>query len=186
MMLIPEGRLVYSTCTFSPEENEGRDRIVPPRAPGFYADRIAADVSAFLPGRGAVLWRCSTARAAGRGDSCALFAPEGERIPAFDAFWRETFAIEPPSAMLLPDGRVMIPPSLLPRERKGLHIVRAGTPGGGDQGRAVRARPRARDGVSRKRVSEVRLARARRTWPLPRGRNSGPARRSSPAGVRRR
>ena len=28
--------------------------------------------------------------------------------------------------MLLPDGRVLIPPQLLPRELRGLHIVRAG------------------------------------------------------------
>ena len=28
--------------------------------------------------------------------------------------------------MLLPDGRVLLPPALLPRELKGLHIIRAG------------------------------------------------------------
>lgn len=66
-------------------------------------------------------------RAGGGGnDSAALAEPEGERIPAFESFWRETFAANPPRAMLLPDGRVMIPPALMPRELRGLHIVRAG------------------------------------------------------------
>ena len=64
---------------------------------------------------------------AGAGESsAALSAPAGERIPAFEAFWQETFAAELPKAMLLPDGRVLLPPALLPREFKGLHIVRAG------------------------------------------------------------
>lgn len=71
----------------------------------------------------AVLVRAGAAASAA---SAALTAPAGERVPAFEAFWRETFAIDLPAAMLLPDGRVLIPPALLPRELKGLHVVRAG------------------------------------------------------------
>ena len=66
----------------------------------------------------------------GADNADALSAPKGERIPLFEAFWRETFLGEPPRAMLLPDGRVMLPPALLPRELKGLHILRAGVPAG--------------------------------------------------------
>ena len=56
----------------------------------------------------------------------ALTAPKPEAIPAFEAFWRETIVAEPPRAMLLPDGRVLLPPELLPRELGKLHILRAG------------------------------------------------------------
>ena len=50
----------------------------------------------------------------------------GEQIPAFDSFWRETFGIDLPEVMLLPDGRVLILPQLRPKELKNLHIVRMG------------------------------------------------------------
>ena len=36
------------------------------------------------------------------------------------------FLSEPPQAMQLPDGRVLLPPELLPRELGKLHILRAG------------------------------------------------------------
>ena len=50
----------------------------------------------------------------------------GERIPAFESFWRETFTVDLPEAMLLPDGRVLILPQQRPKELKNLHIVRMG------------------------------------------------------------
>ena len=56
----------------------------------------------------------------------ALSAPKTERVPAFEAFWRETFLSEPPQVLFLPDGRVLLPPALLPRELAKLHILRAG------------------------------------------------------------
>ena len=124
LLLKPGGRLVYSTCTFSREENEGAiERFL-----SAHADYLLAESRRMYPhssvGEGqfmAVLVR------AGAGESsAALSAPAGERIPAFEAFWREAFTIDPPKAMLLPDGRVLIPPALLPRELRGLHIVRAG------------------------------------------------------------
>ena len=66
-------------------------------------------------------------RAGGRAPSCAaLSAPKTERVPAFEAFWRETFLSEPPQVLTLPDGRVLLPPALLPRELAKLHILRAG------------------------------------------------------------
>ena len=124
LLLKPGGRLVYSTCTFSREENE--DAIE--RFLSAHADFSLVESRRMYPhssvGEGqfmAVLVRAGTGES-----SAALSVPAGERIPAFEAFWREAFTIDPPKTMLLPDGRVLIPPQLLPRELRGLHIVRAG------------------------------------------------------------
>jgi len=125
-LLKPGGRLVYSTCTFSREENEGAiERFL-----SAHADFSLIESRRMYPhasvGEGqfmAVLVRVEEAASAAL---VALIAPAGERVPAFEAFWRETFATDLPAAMLLPDGRVLIPPQLLPRELRGLHIVRAG------------------------------------------------------------
>lgn len=135
LLLKSGGRLVYATCTFSREENEGAiERFL-----SAHTDFSLIDSRRMYPhssvGEGqfmAVLVRAgageaNTSRTASAAESsAALTAPAGERIPAFEAFWRETFAIEQPAAMLLPDGRVLLPPQLLPRELRGLHIVRAG------------------------------------------------------------
>ena len=133
LLLNPGGRLVYSTCTFSREENEGAiERFL-----SAHADFSWIESRRMYPhssvGEGqfmAVLVRAGagefSALAARVVESAALAAPAGEHVPAFEAFWRETFTIEPPAAKLLPDGRVLIPPALLPRDLKSLHIVRAG------------------------------------------------------------
>ena len=136
LLLKPGGRLVYSTCTFSREENEGAiERFL-----STHADFSSTESRRMYPhtsvGEGqfmAVLVRAEAASATSSaltastaGFSVALTAPAGEHIPAFEVFWRETLTIEQPAAMLLPDGRVLLPPSLLPRELKSLHIVRAG------------------------------------------------------------
>ena len=124
-LLKPGGRLVYATCTFSQEENEGvidsflsahsdftlleSRRMYPHTSVG------EGQFMAVLERAGELLPGCA-----------ALTAPKPEAIPAFEAFWRETFLSEPPQAMLLPDGRVLLPPELLPRELGKLHILRAG------------------------------------------------------------
>jgi len=124
--LKPGGRLVYSTCTFSREENEGAiERFLSAHADFSLIESLRMYPHASV-GEGqfmAVLVRSGEAAFAA---SVALTAPAGERIPAFEAFWRETFTTDLPATMLLPDGRVLIPPQLLPRELRGLHIVRAG------------------------------------------------------------
>ena len=124
-MLKPGGRLVYATCTFSPEENEGAMDVFLSAHPDFTlleSRRMYPHTSvgegqfmAVLERAGELLPGCA-----------ALTAPKPEAIPAFEAFWRETFLSEPPQAMLLPDGRVLLPPELLPRELGKLHILRAG------------------------------------------------------------
>ena len=124
LLLKPGGRLVYSTCTFSREENEGAiERFL-----SAHTDVSLTESRRMYPhssvGEGQFM--AVLARAGAGESSAALSAPAGERIPAFEAFWQEAFAAELPKAMLLPDGRVLLPPALLPHELKGLHIVRAG------------------------------------------------------------
>ncbi|NLI53485.1 MAG: hypothetical protein GX417_04090 [Clostridiales bacterium] len=125
LLLKGGGRLVYSTCTFSREENEGSIESFLLAHPDFTLAESRRLYPQSFPGEGqfmAVLNRADGAA----DDSAALAAPEGARISAFEGFWRETFVQEPPRAMLLPDGRALIPPELLPRDLKGLHILRAG------------------------------------------------------------
>jgi len=126
LLLKPGGRLVYSTCTFSHEENEGAiERFL-----SAHADFSLIESRRMYPhssvGEGQFMAALVRAGETTSAALVALTAPAGERIPAFEAFWRETFAIDLPVTMLLPDGRVLIPPTLLPRELRGLHVVRAG------------------------------------------------------------
>ncbi|MCE5188010.1 MAG: RsmB/NOP family class I SAM-dependent RNA methyltransferase [Eubacteriales bacterium] len=124
-LLKPGGRLVYSTCTFSREENEDvLESFLSARS-----DFSLVESKRLYPhtsvGEGqfmAVLNRAGELRS----DCIALAAPVKQRVPAFEAFWRETFADEPPQTMLLSDGRVLLPPERMPRELGKLHILRAG------------------------------------------------------------
>lgn len=125
LLLKPGGRLVYATCTFSREENEGVIEAFLAAHPDYALLESRRMYPHTSVGEGqfmAVLDRAGDRR----DGSAALFAPKTERIPAFEAFWRETFVSEPPRAMPLPDGRVLLPPALLPRELGKLHILRAG------------------------------------------------------------
>ena len=126
LLLKPGGRLVYSTCTFSREENEGAIERFLSAHPDFsllVSRRMYPHSSV---GEGQFMASLARAETGAPAASSALSEPACERIPVFEAFWRETFTIEQPAAMQLPDGRVMIPPALLPRDLKSLHIVRAG------------------------------------------------------------
>jgi len=119
------GRLIYSTCTFSREENEGTIESFLSAHPDFSLLESRRMYPHSSVGEGQFM--AALVRAEGAVKSAASFGkPTHERNPAFEAFWRETFLIEPPNAMLLPDGRVMIPPELLPKDRAGMHILRAG------------------------------------------------------------
>ena len=125
LLLKPSGRLVYSTCTFSREENEGAIEAFLQAHPDFSLVESRRMYPHSSVGEGqfmALLTRAGD----GADNAAALAEPKGENVPLFEAFWRETFLSESPRAMLLPDGRVMLPPVLLPNERKGLHILRAG------------------------------------------------------------
>ncbi|MDD4311675.1 MAG: RsmB/NOP family class I SAM-dependent RNA methyltransferase [Eubacteriales bacterium] len=119
------GRLVYSTCTFSREENEGAIESFC----AAHLDYTLLESRRMYPhssvGEGQFM--ASLVRAEDACKNAAPFTkPAPERIPAFEAFWRETFVTDPPIAMLLADGRVLILPRWIPKELKSLHIVRAG------------------------------------------------------------
>ena len=119
------GRLVYSTCTFSREENENAMESFCAAHPDFSLLESRRMYPHSSAGEGQFM--AVLVRAEGAGQNAAPFTSTvGERIPAFETFWRETFVIDPPKAMLLPDGRVLIPPQRIPKELKNLHIVRAG------------------------------------------------------------
>ena len=125
LLLKPSGRLVYSTCTFSREENEDAIETFLQAHPDFSRAESRRMYPHSSIGEGqymALLTRAGN----GADNATVLAEPKGEEVPLFEAFWRETFLSEPPRAMLLPDGRVMLPPALLPKELKGLHILRAG------------------------------------------------------------
>lgn len=124
-LLKPGGRLVYATCTFSPEENEGAIESFLSAHPDFILLESRRMYPHSSVGEGQFM--AVLDRAGELAPGCAaLSAPKTERVPAFEAFWRETFLSEPPQVLFLPDGRVLLPPALLPCELAKLHILRAG------------------------------------------------------------
>ncbi len=149
------GRLVYSTCTFAPEENEavvarflrarGDYRLVePPRLPGFSPGRpdwIAADLARGLPLERCVrLWPHLTV---GEGHFIAVLEREGAaerpRFAAYnaalpskinrpvEAFWNDVLSTKelPDSGWYMARQQFFWSP-ISPMEWKGLRVVRAG------------------------------------------------------------
>ncbi len=117
----PGGRLLYATCSFSPQENEETAQDFLDRHPGF----SLVSMRRFYPHT-----------SAGEGQFYALFVRSGERVPsvftvgksdkvpAFDAF---ESAVRLPAGQLrlLKDGRVLLLPPM-PFAFEGVRIVRAG------------------------------------------------------------
>ncbi|MCS7259297.1 MAG: RsmB/NOP family class I SAM-dependent RNA methyltransferase [Anaerolineae bacterium] len=149
------GRLVYSTCTFSPEENEAvvayflRARgdyhlVEPPRFPGFSPGRpdwIASDLARGLPLERCVrLWPHLTV---GEGHFIAVLEREGSAPRAYlashtaalpskishlvETFWNDVVATRemPDSGWYVSGSEVFWSP-VSPAEWKGLRIVRTG------------------------------------------------------------
>ncbi|MGC8878386.1 MAG: RsmB/NOP family class I SAM-dependent RNA methyltransferase [Anaerolineae bacterium] len=149
------GRLVYSTCTFAPEENEavvarflharGDYRLVePPRLPGFSpgrSDWIASDLARGLPLERCVrLWPHLTI---GEGHFIAVLEREGaathQHFAACNAplpgkisrlvetFWNDTLLTkEMPNSGWYLAGRKLFWSPISPTEWGGLRVVRAG------------------------------------------------------------
>jgi len=125
MLLKSGGMLVYSTCTFSPEENEDTVSAFLQRHPDFACQDMRRMYPHTSVGEGqfmAVLLK----HGAGLEHAALLSTPKTEHVSAFDAFFRETFTGDPPAVAVLPDGRVLIPPEKMPAETRGLHMLRAG------------------------------------------------------------
>ena len=146
VMLRPGGRLVYSTCTFAPEENEASVSAFLRAHPDFSVEEIPAPW--FSPGRPDWIedpmpglektFRLLPHRLLGEGHYCAVLrragdAP-GEEMPLepaakppkeLDTFCKETGAEAPDGKILLFGQNVYLAPEELP-SLKGLHVLRAG------------------------------------------------------------
>ena len=145
-MLKKGGRLVYSTCTFSPEENEGSVRTFLHTHPDFSVENIAAPW--FSPGRPDWVenpapgledtFRLWPHRLLGEGHYCAVLHKAGDapgaELPLEPAakqpkelldFCRETKAALPEGKIVLFGQNVYLAPEELP-SLKGLRVLRAG------------------------------------------------------------
>lgn len=125
-LLKPGGRLVYATCTFSREENEDTISAFLDRHRGFSCGQMRRMYPHTSPGEGQFMAVLQLNRDDTSTYAARLCTPKTTRIPVWDAFFRETFSGEPPEAIALPDGRVLIPPERMPQKDEGLHILRAG------------------------------------------------------------
>ena len=146
VMLRPGGRLVYSTCTFAPEENEARVSAFLRAHPDFSVEETFAPW--FSPGRPDWIsdpmpdlektFRLMPHRLLGEGHYCAVLrkagdAP-GEELPLepaakrpkeLDTFCKQTGAALPEGKIILFGQNVYLAPEDLP-SLKGLHVLRAG------------------------------------------------------------
>ena len=133
-LVCPGGRLVYSTCTFAPEENEQAIAAFLQRNPDFYPETVEAPW--FAPGENGS-FRLWPHQLLGEGHFAAVLRRQGqEEVPdAPDAseklpkLWSE-FANE--MGITLPDGKVVLfgqslywaPPEM--PELRGLKVLRPG------------------------------------------------------------
>ncbi len=145
-MLRPGGRLVYSTCTFSPLENEGVVSAFLHAHPDFYA--AETDAPFFSPGRPDWIrdpapglehtFRLWPHRLRGEGHYAAVLQKRGEaersvlpaepgvrRMPELAEFCRQTGAALPEGTLLLFGSVAYLAPPGTP-ELKGLRVLRAG------------------------------------------------------------
>ena len=122
------GRLVYSTCTFSEEENESVIRSFLANNPDFSLIRSERLYPFSCQGEGqfaALLSRSgsiekeSVGRIPARPDKCPDPLAELLSIPS-DSF----------SCSVLPDGRVFLLPEFLPEKMSQMHVLRAGISAG--------------------------------------------------------
>ena len=146
IMLRPGGRLVYSTCTFAPEENEGSVSTFLHTHPEFSVESIEAPW--FSPGRPDWIeapapdleytFRLWPHRLLGEGHYCAVLHKAGDEPGAdlplepaakqpkeLESFCRETNAALPDGKIVLFGQNVYLAPEALP-SLKGLRVLRAG------------------------------------------------------------
>lgn len=132
LALRPGGRLMYSTCTFSPEEDEDTVYAFLERHPGYVCRDMRRLYPHTSPGEGqfmALLQKCSDAELKSPVFGCGMLRPD--HCPVYDAF-AEQFLVSAPKLPLrqLPDGRILLLPESLPADLAGLRIVRAGLSAG--------------------------------------------------------
>lgn len=149
-MVRPGGWLLYATCTFAPEENEGVvdaflrahpefDLVDPPRHPAFdrgHPEWIAEGDPRLV--RAVRLW---PHRGPGHGHFYALFRRAGDQRPprprpesdlpgrarrALEAFWGETLGIPLPEDGLMLQGDQIYRTPMAPALWRGLRVLRPG------------------------------------------------------------
>lgn len=134
LLTAPGGRIVYSTCTFSPEEDEENARWFVNKFPRFRLVRELKLYPHSSDGEGhyAALFvdEAGMCSEAGMCAHAATFAP-ASLTPANDArfteFMLDTFAVPPDMpAYVLKDGRVAFMPFALPQALTKAYILRAG------------------------------------------------------------
>lgn len=125
--LRPGGRMVYSTCTFSSEENEETIEAFLKR----HGDFVLIEEKHLYPhecaGEGQYY---ALMQRTGDGRDKSVFAPERSRPDKGTGKAREALRALFPNMdtdrmRLLPDGRLILPPALMPQGK--LHILMAGT-----------------------------------------------------------
>ncbi len=133
-MLRPGGRLVYSTCTFSPEEDEETVDWFLAEHPDFSLLDMQKRYPHKGPGEGqfyALLSRAGSACAEGANGPRERPRAERAAREAFAAFWSANMnGPLPENALFLPDGRVLLPPCALPDALARMRVLRAGVQAG--------------------------------------------------------
>lgn len=117
----PGGRLLYATCSFSPQENEQTVERFSDEHPDFSCERMQR----YYPHTGAGEGQfAAVLRRAGERVPSVFPLGKSDRIPAWDAFKQELLPLNG-QVRLLKDGRVLLLPPL-PFELSGVKILRAG------------------------------------------------------------
>ena len=127
LALRPGGRLVYSTCTFSPEENEQTVEAFLQAHPDFSLAGMHHLYPHTSTGEGQF---AALLRRAGDG-AARTEAPRERPVREWEAFCRDAMTHTPEQpARLLPDGRVFLLPERLPPALDKLRVLQAGVPAG--------------------------------------------------------
>ena len=118
----PGGQLVYSTCSFSPAENEENVAWFLSEYPDFELMEERRLYPHTSLGEGQYAARL---RRRGEAPATAYLAPKNSKAPLAEAFIDEACTVLKAPLRLLPDGRALLPPPL-PCALDGMRVLRAG------------------------------------------------------------
>ncbi len=119
------GAIVYSTCTFSPEENEGAVERFLAAHDDFTLEHMHRLYPHSSPGEGHFVARLRKGGTKFRAQEALPLRPCKDA--AYASFMKDTFSIPPKGdAFLLPDGRAVILRNALPKGLAGLRVLSSG------------------------------------------------------------